>query len=479
MKLFDVVNCCVTKEIIGENVEIKSICFDSRKAEEGCLFVCLEGEKYNGKNFIKEAINKGAVAVCLTEKIEGLKVSQVICENERKALSFYSANFNLNPEKKLKIVGVVGTNGKTSTCHILKHIISSFNKKVAVIGTIGIYFNGIIESSNLTTLDPPDLFKIFKRLVEKGCEYVIMEVSAHGIYYQKVAPIFFECLIFTNCTHDHLDFFQTFENYAMVKKSIFSNKNAKFLLVNSDDKTCRSLLNLKNIYSYGIYEPSDVFAVNVKESVKGCEYVINLFDSIYHVKTNLLGLFNVYNCLGAIVCAKILGFNAKKIVESLISLPPVSGRMELVATVNGGRVFVDYAHTPDGLENVLISLRKVTKNNLFCLFGCGGNRDRSKRKIMGKIAGDIADYVIITSDNPRFEEPVDIMKQIEFGVRESSLDYICIVDRKKAIKYALENLQNGDTLLIAGKGAEAYQEILGVKHTFSDKEVVLEFLNYG
>lgn len=475
MKLSEILKNVVTKEFCEQ--EIKSICCDSNLVEAGSMFFCLKGENHNGEDFAAQAVEKGAVCVVSENKLE-INALNIVVDDARVALSLCSANFYGNPQRDLKIIGVVGTNGKTSTTKIIQAIMSQAMIPCGVIGTLGVSFEGKNYESKLTTPDPLELFRHLSELKKLGAKVVVMEVSAHAIALKKVAGIKFETLVFTNCTQDHLDYFKDFENYKSVKKSIFKKEFANNIVVNTDDRLGVEILNeIQGVVSYAIKNPADVFAVNQRIGINGSSFVVNIFDEIYDVKTKLVGSFNVYNVLAGMTTAKLMGISLEIMVKAIKKLQPVSGRMEKVAVYNGGCVFVDYAHTPDGLEKALLSLRKVTKNNLYVVFGCGGNRDSSKRQIMGRIAGDLADFSIITSDNPRFEDSYKIISQIESGLRESSLDYICIENRKKAIIYGLKLIGVGDNLLIAGKGAENYQEIMGVFHEFSDKGVVLEYVD--
>lgn len=477
MLLREIVKDFPTKEKFDGEIEINQVEFEPDKVKDNCLFICLKQDFETAEEYIQKAISHGAKAVVTSlVGLEKLGAEAVCVDDIRMAFSVFCSNFYQNPENKLKIIGVVGTNGKTSTCKILQHILNSAGKRTAYIGTLGIHFENFNIEQELTTPDPTLLFSTLNKLVELGAEYVTIEYSAHAIFYKKLSCINFEALIFTNCTQDHLDFFKDFQSYENVKAFPFKTKACKNAIINVDDGLGLKLYLSQGGLSYGIENPSDVFAVNIKEISSGTSYVVNLFDKILKVNCKLLGRFNVYNSLGASTCAKVLGVDEKVIASSLNSLEPISGRMEKVAEIFGASVYVDYAHTPDGLEKSLISARNVTKKNLYCVFGCGGNRDKEKRPIMGRIAGDICDFVVITSDNPRFEDGMKIICDIERGVRESTRDYICIQSREKAIIYALKNLEKGDTLLIAGKGSENYQDILGVKHEFSDKRVVLDFI---
>lgn len=470
MKLKDIVGSYPVKNGYVDR-EIEELFIFSAKRVKNGLFFALSGGSTDGEKYIDEAVRDGAVAVVTEKEIAGANC--VVVEDARKAYAYFSAAFYDNPQKKLKIIGVVGTNGKTTVCRVLCDILSSSGYRAAAIGTLGVSFPSFSGATSHTTPDPHLLYYYLDELYKRGAEYVVMEVSAHAIAQKKVEPIFFSVLVFTNCTADHLDYFKTFSVYEGVKTSIMTKARAKFLVVNVDDETGRKIASKEPCITYGIKTPSDVFAVNVKETADGLSYIMNMFDKLYEVKTSLLGLFNVYNGLAAACAAAALGLSAEEIGRGLSSSRRVPGRMERVFYPEG-KVFVDYAHTPDGLEKSLLFLRKICKGNLYCLFGCGGNRDEEKRPAMGRVAGDIADFVVLTSDNPRYEDPMLIIRRAEEGLRESTRDYVCIENRKTAIKYALGLLKSGDCLLVAGKGAEEYQEIMGIKHYFSDKRLITE-----
>ena len=469
-------------EMTGNDVDIRSVYSYSKKKVDSGLFFCLDGRRLNGEDFIEEAEKFGAAAaVCerIPKRKTGLTI--VVVPDVRAAYAVFCSRFYSEPEKRLKIIGVVGTNGKTSTTKITEYILSKAGYKVGVIGTEGSFMAGAeYAPRSLTTPDPEDLYPLLKRFADDGATHVVMEVSAHAIELKKTEPIFFETLVFTNCTEDHLDYFHDPESYKNVKKSIFLKKKSKYYVINTDDdcglETALELLKkgVDGVKTYGIFRPSDVFAAIVTESADKTSFVLNYFDELFNVKTRLLGTFNVYNCLAAVTCACLEGVGIEVAADAIRSVPPVKGRMQLVSEHRGAKIFVDYAHTPDGLEKSLLYLRKVTKGNLFTVFGCGGNRDVSKRPLMGKTAGDIADFVVLTSDNPRFEDRMKIISDVEAGLKEATLDYVVIKDRRAAISYAISQLESGDTLLIAGKGAEDYQEVMGVKHDFCDELVVRE-----
>jgi UDP-N-acetylmuramoyl-L-alanyl-D-glutamate--2,6-diaminopimelate ligase len=372
---------------------------------------------------------------------------------------------------------VTGTNGKTTTTYMLDSIFKVAKKNCAVIGTLGISYAGKFIAPELTTPDPIFLHSVFFDMVKCGVEYVFMEVSAHALHFDKVDGISFEVGIFTNCTQDHLDFFKSMALYAKAKKKMFEGGRCKYAVINSDDELGLELIvNNKNAISYGIENPADVFAVNITESISGSKFVINLFDELYDISLNICALHNVYNAMSAATCAKILGIDTADIALGLNNLKSVSGRLERVDSFNGGEIFVDFAHTPDGLEKTLKALKGMCQGKLYCLFGCGGNRDRLKRPIMGEIAGKYSDFCIITSDNPRFEDPYDIICEIEKGVILSGKPYVSITQRETAIAYALKLLEKGDILLVAGKGGECYQEIMGIKHSYNDNIVIKKII---
>ena len=453
--------------------EISSICFNIEDVCSGSMFFCLNNGE-TAEFLIKNAVFNGAKVVVCQEEID-TKANLVVVNNCRKALSVASRNF-YGYENKTKIIGVVGTNGKTTTSNIIKQLLIAGGKRVGSICTHQAEFEGEVTSTDMTTPDPPQLFKLINQMEKNGAEYIVMEVSAHAIYFYKCFAIKFEYLVFTNCSQDHLDFFKDLQRYKNVKQSIFTQENCKNAIINSDDECGVEILQKIPALAYGLNNPAEVFAIDVKENRYGMEFIINAFDQIERVKINLIGIFNLYNFLAGCTLALKEGIELKRIVEVSENLIPVSGRCELVGEKNGGLIYIDYAHTPQGLNNLLFTLKKVCKGSLICLFGCGGNRDKEKRKIMGQISGKNADFTVITTDNPRFEEPYQIIDQIENGVREYSRKYITIQNRKTAIEYAINKLGKNDILVLAGKGSEEYQEIMGTKHKFSDKKIVAEIL---
>ena len=466
------------EEIIGElPYEINSVVDNSKKVQNGSLFICVKGENVDASKFIKEAVNNGCIVVVSQEKL-GADICTVVVKDIKKATAQIAKAFYGNPQEDLRIVGVVGTNGKTTICHVLSALLTDGGYNVGVTGTIGSYYNGKTYPSALTTPSCLDLYKLIYEMAKSGVEILVMEVSAHAIAQRRCEGLYFHSLIFTNCTEDHLDYFIDFESYKNTKISIFDGKNSSYMVVNSDDDVGREILSVAKgkVITYGINNPADVFAIDVEEKITGIEYVINLFDVIYDIKCVLYGKVNVYNTLACCAVAAMLGVSPDQIASSLKIIKPIEGRAQPIAKTKGCLVFVDYAHTPDGLFQTLTSMKKICKGKLYCVFGCGGNREKQKRSIMGKISGSIADFTVITSDNPRFEDECAIIRQIETGIKEVTYKYITIKDRKAAIRYALDKVCEDDLLVIAGKGAEEYQEVLGEKRYFSDKKEVLEYL---
>lgn len=476
MKLDELLKGVEIKKTIGKtDMEITNVCIDSNQVSKGSMYICLRGENFDGRTFIPLVEGYGA-SVIVTDKESQSSVAQIVVDNTRKALSLISQNFFGNPSKKMKVIGVTGTNGKTTTTNFITSVMTNGGIKCGLIGTLGTFYDGVVIEPSLTTPDPMVLNKTFKDMADRNVEVVIMELSAHAIYLDKVYGIDFECVVFTNLTEDHLDFFKDMENYKNAKLKLFKENKIKYTVTNSDDEVGREILNINpKALSYGLYNPADVFAINVKESKTSIRYDINLFDMIYEVRLNLIGEFNVYNSLASATACAVCGVKGADVISGLENLKGVSGRIENVYDGEYS-IFLDYAHTPDGLEKALKTVKNVTANKLVCLFGCGGNRDKNKRKIMGEISGKIADFTVITSDNPRYEDAMSIIREIENGITGITKEYVLIEDRREAIKYALSIMEEGDSLLIAGKGSEKYQEIYGIKHLFNDKDTITELL---
>jgi len=476
MKLLDLTKGINVVKIIGkQDVSVKDLTCDSNKVVAGSLFFCINGKDFDGHAYAKDAQMYGAVAIVCERQID-TALTQIVVENVRIAMSQIASNFYSNVDKKMKLIAVVGTNGKTTTSHFIYNILKNSGVKCGLIGTLGTYYLDKYIEPTLTTPDPIELFKLLYDMYNSGVKTAVMEVSAHAIYLEKVNAIKFFSAVFTNFSQDHLDFFDTIEAYKRAKLSFFKHSQIKHVVTNSDDSVGREILNIRqDAISYGMDNPADVFAINISCKAKETLFYINLFDYVEQVKLKMLGFFNVYNALASATVCSLLGVKSEKIIKGLNEFKGVSGRLEKVYS-NDFDVVIDYAHTPDGLNKTLLALRPFVSGRLICVFGCGGNRDASKRQIMGEISGSLADFTIITSDNPRYEEPMEIISQIEQGVRNKTRHYLMIEDREDAIKHALNIGESGDVILIAGKGSEKYQEILGVKRLCSDKETVNEYL---
>jgi len=476
MQLKKILNKIDVLEVVGDkNVDIKDLKCDSNAVSEGSLFFCLTGRTNDGNKYVKQAKNYGAVAI-VTEKKSNVNATQVIVKNARQTMAKLSSVFFGEPDKKLKIIGVVGTNGKTTTANMIYSVLNSAGIKAGVIGTLGVKFLDREYPPTLTTPDPIDLYRILGEMVDCGVEYAVMEVSAHAIYLDKVKGLNFYAGVFTNFSQDHLDFFGDMKTYKQAKLKFFRENQMKYAVINSDDQVGREINTfLPKAITYGVENPADVFALEIKCNNDNCTFVINLFDCIYRVKINLVGQFNVLNALAVSSVTALAGVDTDAVIDGLNAFNGVEGRLEKIVDKDI-TIYVDYAHTPDGLEKVLSTLKPLAKGKLICVFGCGGNRDSDKRRKMGAISGKIADFTVVTTDNPRYEEPMDIISEIEKGVLKNTKNYVLIEKRKDAIEYAINYAKGGDVILIAGKGGEKYQEVLGIKHLYNDKDTVEELL---
>ena len=451
-----------------KNTNFISLSFDSRCCEKECAFFCIAGEKIDGHNFAAQAVEKGAT-VLFVEQFQKINVCQILVKDVRKTMAQVSRLFYGFPDKKLKIIGITGTNGKTTTSYIIKHILEFCGKKVGVIGTNGYLCEHFNIPATLTTPDSIELFSILDKMAKVNVEYVVMEVSAHAIALNKVDGIEFLVGIFTNLTQDHLDFFENMDNYFNVKKSLLDM--CKFKLVNNDDERIKSILG-ENVFSFAINNPADCFAIDVVKSLACSEFTINLFDNIKRVKFNLPSEYNISNCLAACSCCLLLDLEFNKVCESLNCVPKVLGRMEIIR-VNDFTVIIDYAHTPDGIEKVLKFAQEHKQGRIISLIGCGGFRDSLKRKQMGIIANRLSDVCVVTTDNPRFESGEDIVCAISEGVDKKK----CIKqpDRVKAVITALLQAKKGDIVVLCGKGRENYQDVKGNKIPYSEYDIVMNF----
>lgn len=452
-----------------DNIDVSDIKIDSRNVNPGDMFIALKGESFDGNNAINEVVNKGASIVLTDQNIQGTNIVNV--DNARSAYAKVCKNFFGRACDDLKIIGVTGTNGKTTICNTIKELLQFSGAKVGIIGTLGASYKNSVLDTGFTTPDPYLLHKIFADMKSQGDEFVVMEASAHALELNKLDGIKFEIGVLTNITEDHLDYFKTMDNYAKAKYKLFDKGRVKLGIVCGDDDYCeRLLLNQKvPTISYGIAIENDVYASDIEKSFNGSSFCCDFMGEKTHFKTCLVGEYNIKNAIASIAVCRSLGVPADLIKLGMSCISPVEGRFNVIK-MGSLNIVVDYAHTPDGLENVLETAKDLTKGKLIAIFGCGGNRDKLKRPIMGKIAEGIADEVILTSDNPRFEDPFEIIKEISSGMKKHSVKII--ENRKDAIEYALNHYNNGETIVIAGKGAEKYQDIKGVKYPYNDFDVI-------
>lgn len=470
MNLTQLISKVEVVKVVGDiNIEIEKVIFSSKEKCKNALFVCLVGTNTDGHDFVLEALSNGAVAIVCQKELD-IDIPQIIVCNTRRTLAVLSANFWGNPAEKLKLIGVTGTNGKTSTTMIIRQICLENNCGVGVIGTLGYHINKQSFDCDLTTPDPFKLHEIFKQMMNAGVKVVAMEVSAHAIALEKIYGLKFEIGILTNITQDHLDFFKTMEKYASTKIDFLKSNQIKTLVLNSDDSYF-SQFKENYFISYGISNPAECFAMEIALNLKGSSFIANILDNVMKIKTKLCGYFNIYNILAAATTALLLGFSTKSVEKALRKIGRVDGRFNIIET-SKGNVVIDFAHTPDGLENILKNIKQLSMNEkIITVFGCGGNRDALKRPIMGKIADRYSDVIILTSDNPRFENPDLISDDILQGI-ENKDKCLRENDRKKAIKKAIEMLNGNEVVVVCGKGGEKYQDINGVLSPYDDIKVV-------
>ena len=481
MKLSEVLKGIEEIEVRGDlEIDVPSIAYDSRKVENGGMFVAIVGFKMDGHNYIESAIQSGAKIIAMQEGAydagmipEGITV--VFSKDTRKFLPMVACNFYGNPTRELKVVGVTGTKGKTTTTYMIKSILEHAGKKVGLIGTIANYVGDKCYESERTSPESLDLQRMFREMVNNKCDVAVMEVSSHSLVLDRVWGIDFDIGVFTNLTQDHLDFHKTFDNYLAAKAKLFTMCKEGF--VNCDDMYAKKLMDMATcpITTYGIDNNPFVSARDIIITNSYSDFKMPFNKVIQRIKVDIPGRFTVYNALAAICVSIRLGAGVEDVLAGLENVK-VPGRSEVVPTTRNFTVIVDYAHTPDSLENILKASKVYTKGKIICVFGCGGDRDTAKRPMMGEIAGKLAGYTVITSDNPRSEKPEEIIRQIEEGMKKTNGKYKVIVDRKKAIEHALRKAEKGDLILIAGKGHETYQEINGEKHHFDDREVVRELV---
>jgi UDP-N-acetylmuramoyl-L-alanyl-D-glutamate--2,6-diaminopimelate ligase len=481
--------------------DISGISYDSRTVEKGHLFTAIKGEKYDGHDFIRNAIQRGAVVIVHEKEIleHGISTGElhgeipfVRVENSRRALSCIANNFNERPSERIALTGITGTNGKTTTTYILKSILEHLGHTVGLIGTIRYMIKDEVFPAVHTTPESPEFQRLLKKMVLSGCTHVISEVSSHALAQYRVDGAVFHTAVFTNLTRDHLDFHKTMEEYFRSKKRLFSELLSMegSAVINIDDPYGKVLYNELlpvrwmtaglNIYTYGLQAGADIFAYDIDNSFRGLKFKVLFQGKILDISPPLTGIINVYNILAAIGAAVSLTVPDEAIIEGVHTIGAVPGRFEKVDLGQKFLCIVDYAHTEDAIERLIRTARELLQKSsvagkIITVFGCGGDRDKGKRPVMGRMATGYSDFVFITSDNPRSEDPMDIIRDIEAGAANGN--YIIEPDRKEAIRKAVDMAMDGDIVLIAGKGHEDYQEVKGARLPFNDKEVLSKAIN--
>ena len=465
------------REVVGATQqEIVSLQIDSRKITPGAAFVAIKGAQSDGHDFIQTAIEKGATVIVCEQKPMELNpaITYIMVEHAQEAVAIMAHQFYDEPSTKLKLVGVTGTNGKTTVATLLFKLFNELGYTCGLISTIENHIGKTIVPSTHTTPDPIQLNALLNQMVEAGCTHVFMEVSSHAIHQHRITGLHFVGGAFTNITHDHLDYHQTFEAYLEVKKTFFDQlPSSSFALTNLDDKNgAKMILNTKaKKITYALHAPANYKGKILENLLSGLVMQINDIE----VHCRLIGTFNAYNLLTVYGIAIALGEKAQDVLVILSALTGAEGRFDYIVSQENIIGIVDYAHTPDALENVLTTIAKLKKGNetVITVVGCGGDRDKTKRPIMAQVACDLSNKVFFTSDNPRSEDPNEIIKDMEQGLSSAAKrKYINIVDRKEAIKAAISFAKAGDIILIAGKGHEKYQDVKGVKHDFDDKQIL-------
>ncbi|MFV9509991.1 UDP-N-acetylmuramoyl-L-alanyl-D-glutamate--2,6-diaminopimelate ligase [Tepidibacillus sp. LV47] len=488
MKLSHLIEPLLTAKIIGSiDVEINGIEVDSRKVRPGNVFLCVPGFTVDGHDFAQKAIENGAVAL-ICERELPVAVPQVIVKDSRFAMAFLSDRFYSHPSQHLKVIGVTGTNGKTTTTYLIDKILSDQGHITGLIGTIKMKIGNEVYDVKNTTPDALELQRSLAKMVEVGANYAVMEVSSHALDMGRVRGVKYHIGVFTNLTQDHLDYHGTMEHYRQAKGLLFSQlgnvysnqtRENQYAVLNADDEASEYYRKITpaQVITYGIDHDADVRAINIKITAQGNQFTVETFKGSIDLQLKLVGKFNIYNALAAITVGLIEGIPLESMKKSLEEVSGVDGRFEPVTLGQDFAVLVDYAHTPDSLENVLKTVKEFAKGKIYCVFGAGGDRDKTKRPLMGKIAVKYSDMAVVTSDNPRTEDPKQIIDDILVGIRETNVDpnkYVAIVDRKEAIEFAIQQAQKDDVIVIAGKGHETYQILHDKVIHFDDREIAKE-----
>jgi UDP-N-acetylmuramoyl-L-alanyl-D-glutamate--2,6-diaminopimelate ligase len=484
LRLRELIAPIILKRVVGsDEVEITSITGDSRQATSGTLFVALRGYTVDGHDYVQKAVAAGASAVVVEQEIEGLAAPQVIVRDTRAMAAVLASVFYRHASQSMKVIGVTGTNGKTTTTSLIERILRESGNETGLIGTLKVKYADVEYETANTTPEALELQKIFREMSDAGVQYPVMEVSSHALELGRVAGTKYRTAVFTNLTQDHLDYHGSMEEYRNAKAKFFSRlgntygdtpEEGSFAVINADDPEAAFFraATTAQVITYGIDQEADVRATDVQIASDGVSYQLETFAGSAELNLQMTGKFNVYNTLAAIAVCLLEGLSLEQIKRTLEGVSGVDGRFERVDAGQKFAVIVDYSHTPDSLENALKTVREFARGRVMCLVGCGGDRDRTKRPIMARIAADYADLAVLTSDNPRTEDPESILDDMEAGVADLEKNrFVRITDRAAAIRFAIEQAQEDDVILIAGKGHETYQIIGKTKTHFDDREV--------
>ena len=478
MIIRDLIKDIIPQKIVGEmDKDIKKIVYDSRQVEKDSLFICIEGFKFDGHNYISKAIENGASAILVEKDIEIIEgVTFIKVKDTREAMAYLAAAFYEYPLKKIDLLGVTGTNGKTTITYLIKNMMDNIGRTTGLVGTIKNIIGDKALPATRTTPESLDLYDLYDKMLAEDISQVVMEVSSHALDLKRVSGMEFQTAVFTNITQDHLDYHQSFEEYLEAKCRLFEQlKPDGYAVINLDDPNSEKIIKASRgrVLTYAINKEADLRAENINLTSQGVSFEVRGLLKV-PLDMKLTGLFNVYNTLAAVGCAYTGGLSEKEIKKGLEGVQGVDGRFEIVKMGQDFSVIVDYAHTPDGMENVLKTALELVEGRLITLFGCGGDRDKGKRPEMGKIAAKYSDLIVLTSDNPRSEEPLAIIGDIELGIKGSKTPYKILPDRREAIFSAVKKAEKGDMLIILGKGHETYQIFKDKTISFDDRETARE-----
>ena len=477
MKLYELLkDVQVLETNLDLQMEIGLVTSDSRKVEHGSLFVALKGYAADGNDFIPMALEKGAVAIVTAHKPQG-NIPYVLVESDRAALAAISTNYFGHPAKSMTMIGITGTNGKSSITWILKHLLEKLTgEKAGLVGTMVNMVGPESEPADRTTPESIQLQELFARMRDAGCKYAVMEVSSHAVALHRIGGVHFDVAAFTNLTPDHMDFHTDMEDYCDAKAELFARCDKA--VINTDDAWAERIMArcTAPVLTYGLENGVQMQAVDVQTRSNGVSYTLVMGDKRLAVNVPIPGKFTVYNTMTILGVMLQLGFGLEEVVRELGRIEGVKGRVEVVPTPGKDyTVLIDYAHTPDGVENILTSVREFCMGRLIVVFGCGGSRDRKKRPVMGRLAVELADFAVVTTDNPRWEDPAAVIEEVKTGMMDHD-NFADFVDRKQAIFYALDMACKDDIVVLAGRGHETYMLVMGEKYHFDEREIVAEYL---